>query len=128
MSMMTGFSDSATALATDLDDGMRPARNRIRPLRALRALRNLAKSHGTDLPQGVAFLRATEGNAARRAFDRFRASPVGRDVLQRRQGLRDHLLDRDGLAAMPAGSLGRTFLAFIERENISVPSLLDLAT
>jgi len=128
MSMMVALSDSATTLAADLHDGMRPARNRIRPLRALRALRKLAKSHGTDLPQGVAFLRATEGNAAQRAFDRFRASPVGREVLQRRQPLRDHLLDRDGLAAMPSGSLGRVYLDFMERENISVPSLLDLAT
>jgi ubiquinone biosynthesis protein COQ4 len=126
--MMVALSDNATTLAADLDDGVRPARNRIRPLRALRALRNLATSHGTDLPQGVAFLRATEGNASRRAFDRFRASPVGREVLRRRQPLRDHLLDRDGLAAMPDGSLGRVYLDFMERENISVPSLLDLAT
>jgi ubiquinone biosynthesis protein COQ4 len=103
-------------------------RNRIRPLVALRALRNLARSQGKDLSQGVAFLRATEGDAARRAFERFRASPVGRDVLGRRLVLRDRLLDRDALAAMPAGSLGRAYLDFMARENISVPSLLDLAS
>jgi ubiquinone biosynthesis protein COQ4 len=107
---------------------MRGARNRIRPLSAVRALRNLAESHGKDLPQGVAFLRATEGNAARRAFERFRATPQGSDVLSRRLSLRDHLLDREMLVAAPAGSLGRAYLEFMAREHISVPSLLDLAT
>jgi ubiquinone biosynthesis protein COQ4 len=106
----------------------RVARNRIRPLRAVRALRNLAKSGGKDLPQGVAFLRATEGEAARRAFDRFRTTEPGRDVLDRRVTLCDHLVDRDALHALPAGSLGRNYLDFMDRENISVPNLLDLAT
>jgi ubiquinone biosynthesis protein COQ4 len=128
MSTMVNFSDHAIPLAADLNAQLGPQRNRVRPLRALRALRNLAKSHGRDLSQGVAFLRATEGNAARRAFNRFRVSPVGRDVLQRQRALCDHLLDRDSLAAMPAGSLGRVYLNFMERENISVPSLLHLAT
>jgi ubiquinone biosynthesis protein COQ4 len=94
----------------------------------VRALRNLAKSGGKDLPQGVAFLRATEGDAARRALHRFRNSAPGREVLDRRIALSDHLLDRDALYALPAGSLGRTYLDFMERENISVPNLLDLAT
>jgi ubiquinone biosynthesis protein COQ4 len=106
----------------------RAAGNRIRPLVAARALRALARSGGKDLAQGVAFLRATEGQSAQRAFERFRASPLGRDVLNRRLALRDRLLDRAALAALPAGSLGREYLAFMARENISVPSLLDLAT
>ena len=62
---------------------MRSPRYRIRPLVAVRALRNLARSQGKELTQGVAFLRATEGQSARRAFDRFRATPLGRDVLVR---------------------------------------------
>jgi ubiquinone biosynthesis protein COQ4 len=106
----------------------RVARSRIRPLRAVRALRNLAKSGGKDLPQGVAFLRATEGNAARRAFHRFQNSTPGREVLDRRVALCDHLLDREALYALPADSLGRNYLDFMDRENISVPNLLDLAT
>ena len=107
---------------------MRSPRHRIRPLIAALALRNLARSQGRDLTQGVAFLRATEGQSARRAFDRFRTTPVGRDVLVRHMSLRDHLVNRDSLAAAPTGSLGRAYLDFMERENISVPSLLDLAT
>jgi ubiquinone biosynthesis protein COQ4 len=125
---MTDFPDSTMAVATRLGKPIPLPGNRIRPLRAFRALRSLAKSQGRDLPQGVAFLRATEGNAGRRAFDRFRADPLGRDVLQRPRSLRDHLLDRDALAALPDGTMGREYLAFMERENISVPSLLDLAT
>jgi ubiquinone biosynthesis protein COQ4 len=107
---------------------MRGPRNRVRPLIAIRALRNLARSQGKDLTQGVAFLRATEGLSARRALDRFRASPLGRDVLVRHISLRDHLANRDSLVTAPTGSLGRAYLDFMERENISVPSLLDLAT
>jgi ubiquinone biosynthesis protein COQ4 len=125
---MTDSPDSTMAFAADIAEPTPLPGNRIRPLRAFRALRNLAKSHGKDLPQGVAFLRATEGNAGRRAFDRFRADKLGRDALQRPRSLRDHLLDRDELAALPAGSLGRAYLAFMESQNISVPSLLDLAT
>jgi ubiquinone biosynthesis protein COQ4 len=102
--------------------------HRIRPLVAVRALRNLARSHGKDLTQGVAFLRATEGRSARHAFDRFRASLLGRDVLVRQVSLRDHLMNRDWLAAAPSGTLGRAYFDFMERENISVPTLLDLAT
>ncbi|MEJ0019570.1 MAG: Coq4 family protein [Acetobacteraceae bacterium] len=103
-------------------------RHRIRPLLAVRALQALAKSRGTDLAQGVVFLRATEGSSARRAFDRFRATPFGRDTLARTHSLRDCLMNRDWLAAMPEGTLGRAYFEFMERENISVPSLLDLAT
>ncbi|MDB5400280.1 MAG: ubiquinone biosynthesis protein [Acetobacteraceae bacterium] len=114
--------------ATEARQPGRVARNRIRPLRAVRALRNLANSGGKDLPQGVAFLRATEGDAARRALHRLRNSGPGRAVLDRRAALCDHLLDRDALAALPAGSLGRNYLDFMERENISVTNLLDLAT
>jgi ubiquinone biosynthesis protein COQ4 len=107
---------------------MRSPRNRIRPVVAIRALRNLASSQGKDLTQGVAFLRATEGQSAQRAFDRFRASPLGYDVLLQRTSLRDHLVNRDSLVTAPTGTLARAYLDFMNRENISVPSLLDLAT
>jgi ubiquinone biosynthesis protein COQ4 len=102
-------------------------RNRPHPLAALRALRVLARSQGKDLRAGVAFLRATEGNALRRAFDRFRASPEGRDVLDRRVELAAALLDRDALAAMPHGSLGRAFLDYLKREHIVLASVIRLA-
>lgn len=100
----------------------------IRPLVAVRALRKLAKSQGTDLTQGVVFLRATEGQSARRALQRFRTMPVGRRVLSQRTSLRDCLMKRDSLVVLPEGSLGRCYLEFMERESISVPNLLDLAT
>lgn len=101
---------------------------RIQPLNALRALCNLARSDGKDLPQGVAFLRATQGRSAQRAFERFRSSSVGQAVLSRRVVLRDCLLDDAALAAMTPGSLGRSYRDFMMRENVTVPSLLDLAT
>ena len=102
-------------------------RNRLHPLAAWRALRDLARSQGKDAFAGVAFLRATEGNALRRAFHRFRASPEGRDVLARRLELGEHLLDRESLAAMPPDSLGRAFLDFLSRERIALESVIQLA-
>jgi ubiquinone biosynthesis protein COQ4 len=129
---MSASSSSVTATSAGGEaarlSGNRFPRNRMRPLRAARALRELAKSHGKDLPQGVAFLRATEGNAGRRAFERFRGTPFGREVLERRLALCDQLIVRDALAAMQAGSLGRAYLDFMERENISLTGLLDLAS
>ncbi|MBS0642665.1 MAG: Coq4 family protein [Acetobacteraceae bacterium] len=106
---------------------VRTADTRLRPVAAFRALRDLARSEGKDLHAGVAFLRATQGRSAIRAFARFRAGDVGRRILDRRIILRDRLLERDALERLPAESLGRSYLAFMERENVAVPSLLDLA-
>ena len=101
--------------------------NPLRPVVAVRALRALARSGGTDLQQGVIFLRATEGNAAARAFDRFRNSPNGQCVLEQRRVLRERLQDVAALSRLPARSLGQAYAAFMLREQLSMPGLLDLA-
>lgn len=104
-----------------------PARKRIRPIVAFRALRALAESGGRDLRQGVAFLRATEGRSLDRAFRRFQRSNDGTEILERDVSLIDQLRDCSALSALPEESLGRAYLELTKRHGLSLPDLMDLA-
>ncbi len=95
----------------------------LRPSEAWRALRRLlADPESTD--QVFVIIRALSGKTLLRGFNRFSATPVGRRVLDARIDLLDTLTDREFLRALPAGSLGRTYLAFVERENITADGLV----
>jgi ubiquinone biosynthesis protein COQ4 len=101
--------------------------NRIRPLAALRALRALARSGGTDYAQAAAFMAATEGASGQRGFARFQASAGGARLLRERPALRTVLGgDRHALAAMPPGSLGRGYHAFMVAHGFSVDGMAEL--
>src|SRR5690606_37878116 len=60
-----------------------------------------------------------------RAIGHFLESPRGRELIARRPNLVAALSDRDFLASLPEGSLGRAYLEFITRENISADGLVD---
>ncbi|MEJ0019569.1 MAG: Coq4 family protein [Acetobacteraceae bacterium] len=102
-------------------------RNRIQPLAALRALRALARSGGTDYRQAAIFMSATEGRSGQRAFARFQASDAGARLLRERPPLRDLLGgDRHRLAAMPDGSLGHAYHLFMSAHGFSVDGMAEL--
>lgn len=61
------------------------------------------------------FTLALAGPAMQQHYDAFRADPGGAALLAERPSLRDHLSDREALAAMPAGSFGRAYLDFTGR-------------
>lgn len=99
-------------------------RFRLRPLVALRALLRLFKNK-EDTSQVFEIMRALSGNSVPRGYHRLVSSPQGGAIAYRRQELAEVLSDHAYLASLPEGSVGRTYLAFITRENISAQGLAE---
>jgi ubiquinone biosynthesis protein COQ4 len=92
------------------------------PVRALRAARILF-ADPDDLPQVFTIIESLSGNTLQRIHRRMQAHESGRRVLEQRPDLVARLLDRDALARLPEGSLGRAYLDFVQRENISAEGI-----
>jgi ubiquinone biosynthesis protein COQ4 len=86
--------------------------------RAARALRRLLDDPD-DLPQVFTLINSVAGTAPLRLLWGFRRRAEGRRLLQERPDITRQLCDREYLRSLPAGSVGRAYLAFIESENIS---------
>lgn len=94
----------------------------VRPLSAARALWSFLRDK-EDTASVIRVFRAVDGARPERNFERFCATELGRQILAERRSLGRVLRDRDTLRALPAGSLGRAYLGFVEREAISVEGL-----
>lgn len=105
----------------------RPPRKPIEPLRALRAMRALVRNPD-DTARVFDVIDALSGNAGERAFERFAASATGRRILAERRELLHALDDRAVLRALPAGSLGRLYAEFADREQITGQGLADASS
>ena len=92
------------------------------PRKALRAARALA-ADPDDLPQVFTIIEALSGNTLEKVTKRMADSPVGRRLMSERPDIVDRLADRAALARLPEGSLGRAYLAFVEREKISAEGI-----
>ncbi|HLK41652.1 MAG TPA: Coq4 family protein [Polyangiaceae bacterium] len=92
--------------------------------RASRALAALMRNPD-DLPQVFTLLEAMSGTAPHRLLRRFRRTPTGARLLRDEPDIVPILADREGLRRLPAGSLGRAYLAFVESEGISAQEILD---
>lgn len=100
----------------------RPRKVQLR--RALRAIRNLiADPERTD--QVFEVLDALSGNTQQLGLERLSRTGTGQRLLREQHALIDALKDRDALRAMPAGSLGRAYLEFMDRENLAAEGLVD---
>lgn len=95
---------------------------RLQPLTALRAVRTLFATH--DTRQIFVLLRAMRGRSGIRNFRRFAASPAGQMVLSERRDLLPLLEGRARLRRLPAGSVGRAYLEFVESEDLSAKALV----
>lgn len=99
-------------------------RFRLRPLTALRALLRLFKNK-EDTVQVFEIMRALSGNSIPRGYQRLISTPAGGAIAYRRQELAVVLSDHAYLASLPEGSVGRAYLDFVTRENISAEGLAD---
>jgi ubiquinone biosynthesis protein COQ4 len=92
-----------------------------RARRALKAL--IADPERTD--QVFEIVRALSGRSDVRNFARLLDEPDGRRLLAERPELLPALSDREALARMPEGSLGRAYLAFMVAGDLSAGGLVD---
>lgn len=76
-----------------------------------------------DTPQAFRMVDATCGPRTEKNFARLVASRKGQARLKETWSLDQLLSDNASLAAMEEGSLGRKFLAFCQRENLSADGL-----
>jgi ubiquinone biosynthesis protein COQ4 len=97
---------------------------RLRPLTAIRAVRALL-ANGEDTSQIFVIFRALRGKSGIKTFQSFKASPTGEAVLRERRSLLAALENRQALAALPAGSVGRVYFDFMEAENLSANGLVQ---
>ena len=99
--------------------------NRIRPWEALRAFAKVARNPD-DTESGARFVLALQGKRSEENFQRFAADPRGAKILAERRQLIDRLNDREWLASLPKGSLGRAYLHFVETEDLSADGLREI--
>jgi len=98
-------------------------KRRYRPLVALKALRTLLRDK-EDTKQVFTIIDALGGPAFEKMYRRFRTQPNALEILERPRMLCEVLGDRAYLAGLPEGSLGRDYLAFVEREQITADGLV----
>jgi ubiquinone biosynthesis protein COQ4 len=94
----------------------------LSPLRALRAARALA-ANPDDLPQVFTIIEALSLDTMARIHARMARDCDGQKILDERPDIVELLADRAALARLPAGSLGRAYLEFMEREQISAEGI-----
>jgi ubiquinone biosynthesis protein COQ4 len=92
--------------------------------RARRALSALMRDPD-DLPQVFELIESISGTAPHRLLRRFRRTDAGRRILREEPDITTTLIDRAALRALPEGSLGRAYLAFVESEGISPEGIRD---
>src|SRR4051812_38237020 len=93
-------------------------------LRAGSALRSILRDPD-DLPRVFTLIESLSGTAPHRLFLGFRASATGKRLLRDRPDIVPILADRAALRALPEGTLGRAYLAFVESEGISPEGIRD---
>lgn len=98
--------------------------NRIRPLTAWRALKEIMKDK-EDTKQAFIIIDALSGKSLEKSFKRMLKHENGDRIFYMKRELVPILENSDWLETLPEGSVGRTYLDFIRRENISAQGLVD---
>ena len=104
-------------------DPRRPKPKR-KPLKAWRHMQKLIADK-EDTAQVFHIIEALNGGSARADLKRFAASKNGPALLRRRTFLPDILDDHAPLKRLPAGSLGRVYVEFMEREGLTAHGLVE---
>jgi ubiquinone biosynthesis protein COQ4 len=119
-------SNANLRVLTSREDQAMPqtASTRLHPIAAIRAMRALMRNR-EDTRQAVLLIDALRGKTSLRQFARFRQTATGRAVLAERRQLLDRLSDRERLAALPPGTLGRSYHEFMMAENLTAQGLVE---
>ena len=96
----------------------------IQPLAALRAMRTLL-ANPDDTAQVFHIVRALSGNSFEHLYQRTMADPSGARMLNERRDILPLLKDREGLRALPEGTLGREYARFLDEEGLSADGLVE---
>jgi ubiquinone biosynthesis protein COQ4 len=96
----------------------------FRPVEAVRSLVAVVRDPD-DTSQVFRLLEAVSGGPPPSLVRRFAASRGGAELLSDRPEVLDVLRDRARLAALPEGSLGRAYLAFMERDGLTADWLVE---
>ncbi|MDA1075150.1 MAG: Coq4 family protein, partial [Proteobacteria bacterium] len=70
-------------------------------------------------------VRALSGKSILRGHNRFTRTSMGKQIIDEQRNLLTVLNDRDYLAGLPAGSLGRAYLEFVIANNITADGLVE---
>jgi ubiquinone biosynthesis protein COQ4 len=89
---------------------------------AFRALRALLDDPD-DTAQVFRIIDALSGRNGERTVERMRRTRTGRELLGERPDLLGKLTDRASLEQLPAGTLGREYLRFLDSEGITAEGL-----
>ncbi len=95
--------------------------------RAGRALRALLRDPD-DLPQVFTLIESVSGTAPHRLLWKFKRTDSGARMLREKPDIVPLLANRDALRALPEGSLGRAYLAFVESEGISAEGIVNASS
>ena len=104
-------------------DPNRPKPKR-RPLKAWRHMQNLIADK-EDTEQVFHIIEALNGGSTQKDFLRFMASENGPRLLSQREFLPDILDDHGPLKALAEGTVGRTYVDFMEREGLTAHGLVE---
>jgi ubiquinone biosynthesis protein COQ4 len=121
MSLTQSYSPETGAEAT-MPSGAKPFQ--LQPFKALRALGRLLKDK-EDTFQVFEIMRALSGRSIPNGYAQLLKTPEGGAIAFRHQELAEILSDREYLARLPEGSVGRAYLQFTTSENISAQGLIE---
>ncbi len=110
-----------TNISIPFHDPRRP-RGGFKPFKALHHFRKLIADK-EDTEQVFHIIAALRGGKFRRIAQNFWFSEKGQHVLATQQRLIDILDDHDSLKQLPAGTVGRVYCDFMEREGLSAAGL-----
>lgn len=98
------------------------SKTQFNPLRALQAAKILANDPD-QLPMVFTIIESLSGNTIDRIHRRMTKRPEGQKLLASRGDIVERLVDHAALERLPEGSLGRAYLDFLRRENISAEGI-----
>ena len=84
----------------------------------IRLVRNPSHTH-----EVFTIIRALSGSDLQAGLARFKETEIGERVLKNRLQLRDSLREQHLLDALPKGSLGKKYCAFVQEQNLSADGL-----